>query len=127
MTVQRRAQNQEREMLDRKRLQTWMARHRVTLTPEAIGELLGLAVSPSVPRQIHLDELRAIAIWTRDWLDDLYPPDVFVWPLAPGDEEPSAYDGPRRIREVRDLLARAGYPPKEPTQSDRDVNGQPGA
>jgi hypothetical protein len=110
--------------LTRQKMQAWMDKHHVALTPEAIGELLGMAAVPSVPRQIHLDELRAIAIWTRDWLDDLYPTDVFVWPLAPGEEEPSADDGPRRLRECRDLLARAGYPSKESTRTDRDVHGQ---
>jgi hypothetical protein len=110
--------------LDRKRLQVWMDKHHIALAPEAIGELLGMASVPAVPRTIHLDELRAIAIWTRDWLDDLYPVDIFVWPLASGDEPPCEDDGPRRIRECRDLLARTGYPPKEPSPTDRDVHGR---
>ncbi|MDP3400537.1 MAG: hypothetical protein Q8R97_05400 [Brevundimonas sp.] len=110
--------------IDRKHLQAWMNKHRVALTPEAIGELLGMATVPSVPRQQHLNELRAIAIWTRDWFDDLYPIDVFIWPLAPGEEALSDDDGPRRIRECRDLLARAGYRPKEPTHTDREVHGR---
>jgi hypothetical protein len=100
--------------LTRQKLQAWMDKHRVGLTPEAIGELLGLASVPSVPRQVHLDELRAIAIWTRDWLDDFCPDPT------PADVELGGWG--LRIREVRDLLARAGYPPKEPTQTDRDVN-----
>ena len=109
--------------MDRKRLQVWMDRHRVALTPEAIGELLAAYSSPA-PRLIHLNELHAIAIWTRDWLDDLYPIEVFEWPVAPGDEEPCPDDGPRRIRECRDLLARAGYPAKESSKTDRDVHGR---